>query len=77
MTIEVVTTLDTVSAKVGLVVMDAIMLHTMQKNGDVGIVSQQKVLEKGMEGLDCVELNEALFHYEKAVGILGQETYLR
>ena len=80
MTTETVTvqTLDIVDAEIGLVVMDAIMLDTLVKTGDIiAIEAQKKVFEDGMKKLDCVQLSEAMYHYEKATGKLGQSTYLR
>ena len=74
---EIVTPIEILPAHVGLVTMDAIMLHKMVENNDVDIAKQKAVLQKGMEELDCVELSQAWYHYEKAVGILGDKTYLR
>jgi len=73
-----ITPLEVVSAKVGLVVMDAIILDSYIKMNDTfGAHDQKKILDKGMKDLDCVELNEALYFYEKATGKLGLSTYLR
>ena len=73
-----ITTLETVSAEVGLVVMDAIILDGYIERNDIfGAHDQKKKLEEGMKALDCVQLNEALYFYEKATGKLGQSTYLR
>jgi len=78
MTTETVTTLETCDAKVGMMVIEAIILDGYIERGDlVGAHEQKKKVEEMMKELDCVELNEALYFYEKATGKLGQSTYLR
>lgn len=73
-----ITPMEVASGKVGMVVMDAIILDSYIKMNDTfGAHDQLKILKAGMKGLDCVELNEAMYFYEKATGKLGQSTYLR
>jgi hypothetical protein len=77
-TVETVTTLETCSGKVGLLVMDCILLDKIQEtNHQFNINKQVEVVKAAMKEMDCVELNDALFFYEKATGKLGQSTYLR
>ena len=75
----VVTPIETCSAKVGLMVMEAIILDGYIERGDTfGAHDQKKKVEAMMEELDCVELNEALYFYEKSTGKLDpNNTYLR
>ena len=73
-----ITPIETCSAKVGLMVMEAIILDGYIERGDtLDAHDQKEKVETMMEDLDCVELNEALYFYEKATGKLGQSTYLK
>lgn len=73
-----VTPLETCSAKVGLMVMESIILDGyIERQDTFGAHDQKKKVEAMMKTLDCVELSEALYFYEKATGKLGQSTYLR
>jgi len=77
-TVETVTNIETCSAKVGLLVMDCILLDKIQETKhQFNINKQVAVVKASMKEMDCVELNDALFFYEKATGKLGQSTYLR
>jgi len=74
-----VTPLETCSAKVGMLVMECIMLDGYIARGDTFAAHEKKKkVVATMKTLDCVELNEALYFYEKATGKLDpNNTYLR
>jgi len=79
MTTETVTTIETMSGKVGLFVMACILLDSHIKLRDTFAAhDQKKEVDAMMKDMDCVELSEAMYHYEKATGKLDpQNTYLR
>jgi len=81
MTTEVVkvTTPEIMSAEVGMTVMECIVLDgCVQMRDTFAAHDQKKKVEAMMADLDCVQLSEAMYHYEKATGKLDpQNTYLR
>jgi hypothetical protein len=79
MTTETVTPIEIMSAKVGLFVMGCILLDSYIKMRDTFAANEQKKENEAMMAdMDCVELSEAMYHYEKATGKLDpQNSYLR
>lgn len=81
MTTEIITVtpIEIMSAKVGLLVMACIMLDSFIKMRDTfGAHDQKKEVDAMMKDMDCVELNDAMYFYEKSTGKLDpNNTYLR
>lgn len=72
-------TLEFVSGDVGMLVLELIVLDGYIKIGDTfGANKQKATVQDHMEALDCVQLSEAMYHYETATGKLDtNNTYLR
>ena len=70
---------ETMSAEVGMFVMNAIILNSIIASEDANAIAAQKnVIKAEMAKLDSAELSEAMYFYEKATGKFDPEkTYMR